>query len=185
MSSEATKFTSPPKARLTFRVGIVGHRPNRLKREDIPSLTARLAEVLSSVKKAVEDFSSAHSALFAEGSLCVRAVSPLAEGTDRCFARQALRLGYELCCPLPFHKEEFENDCKPEQSVETGMDSVADFNSILKEAREKSGLVLFELDGIRAEAPEAYAAAGRTKPRGCGKPRAESSWPLSKDIGIG
>ena len=153
--------TTPPKARLTFRVGIAGHRPNRLELEAVPSLTVRLAEVLSSVKKAVDDYSTEHSNLFADAPPCVRAVSPLAEGTDRYFAKQALRLGYELCCPLPFHKEEYENDFKPEHSLETGIDSVADFNSILKDAKNKTDVVLFELDGLRSDESEAYGATGR------------------------
>jgi hypothetical protein len=160
--SEAIRPTSPPKARLTFRIGIVGHRPNRLKREEIPTLTARLAEVLSLVKKAVEEFLPNHPGLYDEKRpACLRAITPLAEGTDRYFAVEALRLGYGLCCPLPFQKEEFENDFKPDRTVEPDLDSVAEFNRILKEAEEKTGLVMFELDGSRSEASEAYAAAGR------------------------
>lgn len=33
------KLTSPPLAPLALRVGIVGHRPNRLTRANIPYLT--------------------------------------------------------------------------------------------------------------------------------------------------
>ena len=160
MPTEA-KNNSPPKARLAFRVGIVGHRPNRLKQDDIPGLNSRLMEVLSTVKIAVEDFSVSHPDLYAAETPCLRAISPLAEGTDRHFARAALNLGYELCCPLPFLKDEYENDFKPANSLEIGMDSVAEFNSLLRQAQEKFRLVVFEMEGNRATGAEAYAAAGR------------------------
>jgi hypothetical protein len=160
-SNGSTQSASPPKVRLTFRVGVVGHRPHRLRREDIPSLARRLGEVLSSVKKAVQDFSATHSDLYNKEAPCLRAISPLAEGTDRYFAREALKLGYQLCCPLPFHEEEFENDFKPPHSLEPDIDSVADFNNILADARTMGDVRIFELDGRRSEAAEAYAAAGR------------------------
>ena len=43
----------------------------------------------------------------------MRVVSPLAEGTDRIFAEQALGLGFELCAVLPFPQAEFEKDFAP------------------------------------------------------------------------
>jgi hypothetical protein len=161
MPPNPTQMASPPKVRLTFRVGIVGHRPDRLRREDVPSLEKRLASALASVKKIVEDFHEAHPNLFTETPVSLRAISPLAEGTDRLFARQALKLGYSLCCPLPFHKAEFENDFKPGKSLEPDKDSIAEFNTILKEAQKTTGLVTFELDGSREDAAQAYAAAGK------------------------
>jgi len=160
-SSEKNKANSPPKVRLTFRAGVVGHRPNRLKREDVASLSARLGEVLDAIKQSVEAFAQANPGLFAAKPACLRAISPLAEGTDRYFAKEALKRDYQLCCPLPFQKEEFENDFKPPNTLEPDFDSVADFNSILKEAAGARGLTTFELDGARDHAPEAYAAAGR------------------------
>lgn len=160
-SNGTRKADSPPKVRLTFRVGVVGHRPNRLKRENIPSLTQRLGEVLSSIKRSVLDFSAKNPGLFSDESPSLRAISPLAEGTDRYFAREALKQGYELCCPLPFLKEEFENDFKPGHSLLERIDSVADFNGILAEAKSGSVVTIFELDGSRNEEAEAYAAAGR------------------------
>jgi hypothetical protein len=159
--NQSLRFNSPPKVRLTFRIGVVGHRPNRLKREDISSLTKRLGEVLSSVKKSVLDFSTKHPGLFNNESPCLRAVSPLAEGTDRYFAREALKLNYELCSPMPFQREEFENDFKPPHSLEPEINSVTDFNDILAAARVKGDVRIFELDGARDKAGEAYAAAGR------------------------
>src|ERR1043166_2430237 len=157
-SNDTAKPNSPPKVRLTFRVGVVGHRPNRLKREDIPSLTKRLGEVLSSVKKSVQDFSAKNPSLFSDESPCLRAVSPLAEGTDRYFAREAIKLDYELCSPMPFQKEDFENDFKPPHSLEPDINSIADFNNILAEAGARTDARIFELDGARKDAGDASAA---------------------------
>ncbi len=50
--------------------------------------------------------------MYAPGPGLLRAISPLAEGTDRVFASCALDLGYQLCCVTPFFKKEFENDFK-------------------------------------------------------------------------
>jgi hypothetical protein len=160
MPAPTTPSSSPPKARLVFRVGIVGHRPNRLRPEDVRSLTDRLGTELASVKKIVEAFPATHPGLYSDAPPLLRAVSPLAEGTDRYFARQAVKLGYELCCPFPFHKEEFEGDFKPGKTLEPDMDSIADFNSILTEAGKNTGLITFELDGSPSDSSEAYAAAG-------------------------
>ncbi len=78
------------------------------------------------------------------------------------FAAEALRLGYSLCCPLPFAQAEYERDFAPPEALEA--DSVARFHDLLDEARRGAGLTVFELDGQRTsdEAKgEAYAAAGR------------------------
>jgi hypothetical protein len=153
---------TPPKARLTFRVGVVGHRPNRLPQDAIrqAQLRAVLGDVLGHVQAAVEAFKlqSPQALFYAPDAPVLRAVSPLAEGTDRIFADEALKRGYGLCCPMPFPQAEFENDFAPE--------GVAVFRDLLDRAAAR-GLVRFEMDGRRnspadedAEA-RAYAATGR------------------------
>jgi hypothetical protein len=89
----------------------------------------------------------------------LRAVSPLAEGSDRIFAELALGLDYELCSPLPFSQGEFEKDFVPPDALETA--SLHHFRELLTEARSHDHLTLFELDGARDHATDAYAAAGR------------------------
>ena len=153
---------TPPKARLTFRVGVVGHRPNRLPQDAArqAQLQAILGDILDQVQAAVEAFKQhSHQAqLYAADAPVLRAVSPLAEGTDRIFADEALKRGYGLCCPMPFLQREFENDFGPE--------AVTVFRGLLDRAAA-NGLVRFEMDGRRnspadgdAEA-RAYAATGR------------------------
>ncbi len=158
----------PPKSRLAFRVGIVGHRPNRLPKNaaTLADLRNQLAAVLRSVQSAVEQFSAKDkaappkdAALYAQDAPLLRAISPLAEGTDRIFAEEALKLGYGLCCPMPFAKAEFETDFAHGKAPEP--ESVQRFNDILAAAREGPGLVTFELDGDREAEGAAYGAAGR------------------------
>jgi hypothetical protein len=75
------------------------------------------------------------------------------------FAEEALDLGYALCSPMPFSQDEFEKDFTPPNALEE--DSVARFHRILQRARDGAGLAIFELDGERAAAADAYGIAGR------------------------
>jgi hypothetical protein len=61
MSSQPGRPNSPPRASIAFRVGIVGHRPNRLPKDEatLDTLQQRLRFVLEEVKSAVLKF--AHS----------------------------------------------------------------------------------------------------------------------------
>ena len=159
---EPAPLTSPPRAPLAFRVGIVGHRPNRMPDDDAgqAAIRAHLAVVLEAVKEAVAAFPSTLAApLYAPDPPILRAVSSLAEGADRIFAEEALRLGYQLCCPMPFPREEFEADFAPDKRQEAG--SLARFREVLRAAEAGAGLTIFELDGSRADNAGAYRAAGR------------------------
>ena len=147
----------PPRARAAFRVGVVGHRPNRLKQADLPALQSLLRNVLELVQSSVVKFCGCNESLFTRESPILRAVSPLAEGTDRILAEQAMTLGYELLCPMPFAQEEFEKDFAP--GLEP--DSVNRFRALLARAEQGAGLTKFEMAGNRAAEGEAYGAAGR------------------------
>ena len=163
MSLSAPALTSPPRTVIAFRVGIVGHRPNRLPKdnENLDMLRQALRDVLEEVKAEVSNYAVSPStrALYSDAPYVLRAVSPLAEGTDRIFADQAIDLGYELLCPMPFAQEEFERDFVPPEALEP--DSRERFRSLLKRGREGAGVTTFELDGNRSAAPNAYALGGR------------------------
>ncbi len=154
-----TSSNSPPRPRLAFRVGVVGHRPNRLPKrpKELDELRERLTTVLAAAQQAISTFqsSSPDAGFYASGAPLLRAISPLAEGTDRMFAEEAIKLGYALCCPMPFHQEEFEKDFAP--------GSVAQFRALLRQAGDAAGVVTFELDGERTAdgSGDAYGAAGR------------------------
>ena len=155
-------LTSPPRAPLAFRVGIVGHRPNRMPDNGVgqAAIRARLAGVLEAVAAAVSAFpATIDPTLYSPEPPVLRAVSSLAEGADRVFAEEALRLGYELYCPMPFPREEFERDFAPDRSQEAG--SLQRFREVLAAAEAGAGLSVFELDGARSDSAGAYRAAGR------------------------
>jgi hypothetical protein len=130
-------------------------------KETLDTLRQMLRYILEDVKAEISNYaaSSTSKALYSEAPAILRAVSPLAEGTDRIFAEQAIDLGYELLCPMPFRQEEFEKDFLPPEALEP--DSIDRFHSLLKRARAGAGLTTFELDGDRSEAPNAYALDGR------------------------
>ena len=154
---------SPPRAGLTFRVGIVGHRPNRLPTDAarLDQLRLTIRTILTEVQAAVREAAAREpeTGLYAPGPPLLRAISPLAEGSDRIFAEEAIALGYELCSPMPFAREEFEKDFAPGAALEDR--SLARFKTLLERAGQDGGLSLFEMDGERADAPAAYGAAGR------------------------
>lgn len=147
-----------PKAPLAFRVGVVGHRPDRLQQGNLATLSKQLREILHSIKTAVEDFPRIDPGLYADTPAVLHAVSPLAEGSDRLFAREAIALGYSLICPFPFAQGEFEEDFAPGRALES--QSLDVFRALLIDAA-KTSLTVFELDGTRADEPAAYAAGGR------------------------
>lgn len=151
----------PPRARLAFRVGVVGHRPDRLGAADVGALARVINDVLAAVRDVVLEVgrSPESASLYATGEPLLTAVSPLAEGTDRIFAEQALACGYALCAPLPFSREEYAQDFAGAEAHEP--DSIARFDEILRRAREGAGLVTFELPGDRERAGAAYGQAGR------------------------
>jgi hypothetical protein len=115
--------------------------------------------VLSVVKEEVVRFHEDHREFFADSPPTLRAVSPLAEGSDRHFAEQALDLGYALCCPMPFPQAEFEKDFEGSRALEP--DSRNRFRRLLARAVAEASLTTFELDGARTNEASAYGAAGQ------------------------
>jgi hypothetical protein len=149
-------LTHPPRPPLAFRVGVAGHRPNRLQQADLVVLGGVIGSILAAVRQAVEAFHAAVPGLHAPGGPTFRAVTPLAEGTDRVFAEQAVARAYELVCPLPFPQADYERDFAPGTALEA--DSLGRFRRLIGGPHP---VTTFELDGTRATAGDAYGAAGR------------------------
>lgn len=91
--------------------------------------------------------------LYSDEPPVVRAISPLAEGVDRMFAREAISTGCELTVVLPFPQAEFENDFQRESALEEN--SLEQFRGLIGKAS-----TVFELDGCREDSPRAYHHAG-------------------------
>ena len=134
--------------RLALRIGVTGHRQLAAAEECRAGIRSALAMVQSATLKIREESLLA----FAPDSVLFRAVSALAEGADRLFADEALALGFELGCLLPFAQVEYERDFATSESVNK-------FRELLARAGER----VFELNGPTA--PEtrsaAYESAGR------------------------
>jgi hypothetical protein len=147
----------PPHVRLTVRVGISGHRPNRLPTTGWEPLRAAIREVLSGIRTTIEEVHQETSGDYAPQPPLLRIISSLAEGADRLVAVEAVRLGFELQCPLPFARDEYAHDFKAAEA--DGGDSINEYWQLLSVASS-----VLELDGSRAceeTKAAAYAAAGR------------------------
>jgi len=149
----------PPRAPLTLRVGVVGHRPDPHKRPDPDHkvLDQTLEFILSRIQQEFHGIGIAHKDLFFQSAppptmsaSGLRIVSALAEGADQWVASKACALGYELQAVLPFHRGEYEMDfANP---------------AVLNEhrrLRDDQALAVFEMDGSRVLESESYLAAGR------------------------
>lgn len=138
----------PSQPMLTLRVGVTGHRANKLRpaaadrlRPAIRAALERLDALLDQVQRQRAD--AAHAVL--------RIVSPLAEGADCLVASEGLALGAELLSPLPFPRLSYRRDF-------TDPASLAEFDALILRAT-----TVIELDG-RYDTEEtrklAYAAVG-------------------------
>lgn len=179
--------TNPPRVPLVLRIGVAGHRPDRTKRVDPDIVAARvaIADVLGIVRRAVEDVAGASGHLFlgttagrpARADFRLRIVSALAPGPDQWAAEEALKLGYELQCPLPFGRQEYLEDFAPAPAGLVATDAAAgdrpgDDAVLPAAAYERlldAATAVVELDGrvVRTESgarqPDArsYESAGR------------------------
>jgi hypothetical protein len=143
-------------------VGVVGHRPNRLKEADLEKLGSLIRKVLDTVQWTVRDFAmraDMGATLYGPETPILRAITPLAEGTDRLFADEALDAGYALCCPMPFDQAEYEKDFVGADALEPN--SLERFRELLHRASENADFTTFEMDGDPAKRGPAYGAAGR------------------------
>lgn len=161
----ATARSGPPQPRLVFRVGVVGHRPDRLREADLAILADCFRHLLGTARSVVEAFGREHHAgtqdgsqLFADAQPLIRVISPLAEGVDRLFADVALDLGCDLCCAMPFPQAEFERDFVAPDALEEG--SLERFRGLLARAAGEQRLTRFELDGDRHDPRAAYRTCG-------------------------
>jgi hypothetical protein len=159
LSAQTTLPLHPKKPRLAFRVGVIGHRPDRLGGADLACLSRRIREILETIRAAVEEFGRADTGLFSDEPLTLRAVTSLAEGVDRLFAAAALDVGFALCCPFPFDQAEFERDFVAPASTQPG--SIEEFRALQTRAADQTELTRFEMDGDPSQRPAAYAACGR------------------------
>jgi hypothetical protein len=144
--SESTAHTRP---RPSLRVGVTGHRMNKLDGGEATRLRRYARDVLAGMRAAAEAALRKAWERWPNGS-ALQVISPLAEGADRLVARAAIEEGATLIAPLPFPRDAYVQDFDDAASR-------ADFFALLQQASE-----IIELDGRRGGDAEraAYAAVG-------------------------
>jgi hypothetical protein len=156
------------------RVGVTGHRWNKLHRADAPAVEARIGEVLTAIEDAAGRVHRDPDAGYrppGTGGEEPRVAAPefrllsgLAEGADRLAAIAAHRRGWSLQGVLPFQRELYQRDFRKKVRRPDGYEefasppepdqaSIQEFHDLLAIA-EKSGGVQ-ELEG-RAGSHGAY-----------------------------
>lgn len=139
---------SPPRARLVLRIGVTGHRPDKLDPAAYDSAAAELAATLPELRSTARRIRDETDAYDSGGEPLLCIVSALAEGADRLAAEVGLAAGAELHAVLPFSRETYQTDFADPASV-------AAFQALLGRSA-----AVFELDGDREDAGHAYEAAG-------------------------
>jgi hypothetical protein len=131
---------------------VSGHRSERLAGADPELLATAVRHALQALAREAAAACAAAKEVYQPQPPALRLASSLAEGADRLVAREALALGYELICPLPFARAISEQESRDAASR-------AEYRALLAQAA-----AVFALDGRRddpEQATEAYAAAMR------------------------
>lgn len=149
MSKLDDNAVKPPRAKLVVRVGVTGHRPNGLQAANKNMLNKHIQEVLVAIKDIVQVIHRDTVTYYDNSAPVLRLISPLAEGADRMVANEAISQGYELQCPLPFERNQYQKDF-------VTPDSWVEYNSLLNQAT-----AVLELDGQVIDKDSAYLAVGQ------------------------
>jgi hypothetical protein len=100
---------TPPRPRLALRVGVSGHRINRLLAADcdVEATRMRVREALTEIKRAALEARDWYPGVYNLDDALFRVISPLAEGADQIVADEGVRLGYKLNVLLPFDASQY------------------------------------------------------------------------------
>lgn len=153
----------PPKPRLALTVGVIGHRPNRLPKDQsrLAALRVQIDQVLDMISMATCRALIAHHETFAPEPPLLSVLSGLAEGADRMAALAVTERAtgeFRLDVALPFEPGEYKKDFKQ-------IESQKEFDRLCELAR-----AVLALPGTRqnaedpddADAKKAYEAQGLT-----------------------
>lgn len=131
---------NPERPKLILRVGVTGHRPDKLDDMNSEILNQRLTEIFGQLKSIVQRVRDKAPQTFSEHSPLLYLISPLADGADQIVADKAIEEGFELQCPIPFFTQDGKNQ---------------NYGKHLQDA------VVLEMDGSVENREEAYESAGR------------------------
>lgn len=148
-----TSESFPPRPHLALRVGVTGHRLDKLPKspEDLARLRTVVRTTLDTfVVQPLQRIAQTPNSGYFSSVPRLIIVSPLAEGADRLVAQEAISLGFELQAVLPFSQVEYERDFEAPGSAE-------EFRGLIKQAT-----AVMQLDGTRSQSKQAYERVGRS-----------------------
>lgn len=141
---------TPLKPSLALRVGVIGHRLNKLPESAHIDLVATLERILLEIDGSAQAAGQAVDPAVVQGPrVTMTCLSSLAEGSDRFGVHAALQAGYRLEGILPFPRDIFEADFSEAPSRQ-------EFKELLSKAD-----CVFEMDGDAGHRNRAYDAAAR------------------------
>jgi hypothetical protein len=98
----------PPKPRLTVRVGVAGHRPDKLIAASSGAIEQQLKKVFAAIDAAANELLAVGDGCYASDPPIVRLVSGFAEGSDR-LALSACPANWQIGAILPFPRARYIN----------------------------------------------------------------------------
>jgi hypothetical protein len=134
----------PPKPRFTVRVGITGHRPNKLNGPIVGTIARQLIQVFKGIEEAATDLWKANAAFYTADVPQFRLLSNFAEGTDQ-LAVSTCPNAWLVEAILPFPKDEYLTDFSKSASGEN-RDVRKDFLASLQKAASVTELPLRSQD---------------------------------------
>jgi len=143
----------PPKPRLTLRVGVTGHRPNKLPGSVAARIRKQLPEVFDAIERAASTILTKGAPLYADEPAAFRLVCGFAEGADQ-IAVATCPTGWRIEAILPFPRNDYLRDFAASASGD-GRDVRDEFRQSLAKAA-----VVTELPAPSGSREQGYAEAG-------------------------
>jgi hypothetical protein len=132
----------PPKPRLTLRVGITGHRPNKLSAAATDRIRRQMPGVFAAIEEAGRDILAANAEFYAADPPVFRLVSGFAEGADQMVVA-ACPAAWTVEAILPFPIEEYARDFE-QSAAGDGRDVRDEFHASLRRATAITAVALPE-----------------------------------------
>jgi hypothetical protein len=101
--------THPPKPRLTLRIGVGGHRPDKLCDTTAERIKLQLPEVFAAIDAAADAILNDNADFYAKACPVIRLITGFAEGTDQ-IAVTVSPPGWRKEAILPFPQDEYLKD---------------------------------------------------------------------------
>jgi hypothetical protein len=152
--AQTPRSEHPPKPRLTLRVGVTGHRPDKLAGEAVEGVARQLERVFAAVGGAAEKILRANKSVYAEAPPIIRLTCGFAEGSDL-LAVKSCPATWQVEAVLPFPLEEYIKDFR-----QSAAGDGRDVSGALREALKRATTVTELPPPRRDDRERSYAEAG-------------------------